>query len=79
MSLTATAYANRAAQKYLDAYARQEGRAYSVACGMTYAANMLNKAAHALALTLPGEDTDWWGERYRMLALAIITDGKGQS
>ena len=65
-------YARRAARKYLEAYARQNGEARPVACGMTYAANMLTKVLPSLDLELPGERSEWWGTRFLALAEQIV-------
>jgi hypothetical protein len=41
---------------------------------MHFRSNQIGKFAHAHGVTVPGTDTMWWGDRRRLLALALILD-----
>lgn len=64
-------YARRAAEKYLSAYERQDGRAYATGCGMTFGRSMLAKVAGAYDGLEPVRG-EWWGDTARRAAEKIL-------
>jgi len=72
-------YAQSAARKMLHSLEYYHDRSPAVGDGRVstpaYYANMLRKVLHYRGDSLPGNTSQWWGDRWRLSANQIITTG----
>lgn len=74
--MTRETYALRMATRYLHSLEHYGDTSPAVGDGRVstpayYASKLGNMAVLGMGMTLPGEASDWWGYRYKALALKI--------